>query len=207
MIRLLKTALVLGSVALIASCGPLISFGDTEPDVVYSLRYSDTGSKDPTGPRIFVSEPSFADGLGGRGVRVRLDDYELTSVSNVRWSTDVSGLLRDYTVLALRDQAGAQMLGEDTLDVSTKCRLNLYVWDMAFVPGSTSADDAVTMRLEFSLVNIESGSLISRHIASFDHPVTGTAKGITTGFNDGLKGLMEKVGSLWLKENMSPCST
>ena len=198
MIRVFKTLTVLGCAALLASCGPLISFGDNEPDIVYSLTYNGDTKGTPTGPKIFVSEPSFADGLGGRGVRVRLTDYELTTVNNLRWSTDISSLLRDYLVLALRDKGNAQMLGEDTLDVAARCRLNSYVWEMSFVPGALPDDDRVTMRIEYSLVDIISGSLIGRKIAFFDRSVDGSSKGIIRGFNEGMDEMVDDIGKNWL---------
>lgn len=189
----------------LTGCGPLISFGDNEPETVYTLTYPTKSAKSGDGPLLLISEPGFSQGLGGRGISVRLDDNERTSIKNLRWSTGVSSLLRDYMVAGFRDLTNARAIGEDGLDVKTKCRLNSYVWEMDYLPGETRAEDQVELSIELSLINLVDGALISSELFSDMEDVDDTADGITTGFNKSLAGMMPSMGS-WLNANLSACN-
>ena len=170
-------------------CGPIVNFGDGTPETVYTLRTDDIPLQDPSGPYLFISLPSFAEGLGGRTVAVMIGDYERSALKNVRWATGAGDLIRDYLVASLRASTGARTLGEDGLDVKTSCRLNTYVWSMDYIPAEDG--DSVHIRVETSLIDVVDGQMIARKTFNTTDSVKGRALDIMAGFNRS----MEKVAT------------
>ncbi len=203
---LLIKCLAVGATTLaLASCGPLISFGDTEPETVYTLTYPASDKDAPDGPVLFISEPGFSQGLGGRNVSVKLADNERTTVKNLRWSTSVSSLIRDFMVAGLRDRSNARAIGEDGLDVKTRCRLNSYIWAMDFLPGEARSQDAIDIRIELSLIDLDEGTLIASEEFAGSTGVDGTPAGITTGFTNSMIDMMPNLGR-WLDNHLTSCA-
>jgi len=194
-----KTTLLAGvaALSLLAGCGPLISFGDGEPETVYTLRTEDLSLDDGTGPFLFVASPSFSEGLGGRKVAVMLGEYERSTLKDVRWATDAGDLIRDYLVASLRQDTNSRTLGEDGLDVKSRCRLNNYVWSMDFVPGE--GGDQVHLRMETSLLDLFTGAMISRKTFDERVDVSGGKMSIMVGFNTAMQSTGTKMAS-WLNE-------
>ncbi len=152
--------LVAASVAL-ASCGPLVSFGDEGPaDEVFTLRYEGGYPASGTGPVVFMDEPTVADGLNSDKVAVALDGNRRSTIDGVRWSAPPSDLVRDYLVRALADGSDARMVGQGGLDIQATCRLGVKLWEMEFVPGARASDDRVSVALELTLVRLKDNQLI-----------------------------------------------
>lgn len=184
----------------LSGCGPIITFGDGEPETVYTLHYKGAGNAQKNGPVVFVSEPAFSQGLGGQTFIVKLSEYERTAIKNVRWSAGTDTLLRDYLVASLRDSTPAITLGEDGLDITATCRLNSFVWDMDFIPGSKPQQDRVELRIEFSLINLVTGILVDSQTYHSVQSVTGNGAGIAAGFNQATADISKNAG-LWLTGN------
>ncbi len=202
--RALAAGLALTLIAALAACGPLISFGDGEPETVYTLHYEPKRTDEPTGPLVFVAEPSMVEGLGGRVIAVRLSDFERTLLKNVRWTTASSDLIREYLILSLRDHANLRTLGETGLDVSAKCRLNTTVQAMEFVPGATPEADAITFRAEMTLVSQVTGTQAAHMVFDKGRRVEGNARGIVAGFNAAMSELAAETGR-WMTANIGAC--
>jgi len=202
--RMAGSAVVLGSALALAACGPLISFGDGEPETVYTLNYEPQRLDEPSGPLLFISEPTVIGGLGGRSITVRLGDFERTTLKNVRWTTASTDLIREYLILSLRDSASLRTLGETGLDVSARCRLNTTIQAMEFVPGADPSADAVAFRTELTLVNQVSGQQVAHQVFDAGRRVEGSTKGIIDGFNAAMADIAAQ-SSRWLGTAMTSC--
>jgi ABC-type uncharacterized transport system auxiliary subunit len=176
-----KRVLGLVSALLLASCGPLISFGDDDPaGDIYTLRYEGAHSdQSPSGPIIYVDSPQMVDGLDGRSVSVRLGGNRRSTLAGASWSAHLSELVRDYVVQALEGATDANMISQGGLDIKAGCRLGIKVWAMEFVPGLTSDQDQVDVRLQFSLVRLSDSKLLS-------HPTFAQTVGVTTSNGGGV---------------------
>ncbi|MFC4348861.1 ABC-type transport auxiliary lipoprotein family protein [Kordiimonas lipolytica] len=147
--------------ALLASCGPLISFGDEGPaDEIYTLRYQGSYPASGSGPVVFIDEPAVADSLKGDKVAVALPGNRRSTIDGVRWSAPLADLIRDYVLRSLAASSEARMVGDGGLDIQSSCRLGLKVWEMDFVPGARAADDKVSVVLEFTLVRLKDNQLL-----------------------------------------------
>ena len=179
--RKLKATGAFLAALLVASCGPLISFGDDGPaDNIYTLRYAGTvkvGS--PAGPIIYVDSPQMAEGLDGHSVSVRLDGNRRTTLAGSSWSAHLSDLVRDYVTLALSVSSDANLVGGGALDIKAGCRLGIKVWAMEYVPGATKSDDKVELSLQFSLVRLADSKLLS-------HPTFSKTVAVSTPDGNGI---------------------
>lgn len=191
--------------ALLVGCGPIINFGDGVPETVYTLHYDRFVTDDPDGALLLVTEPSFAEGLGGRLVTVRLSDFERTSLKNFRWTAPAGDLMRDYMIAALRDKAGARTVGEGGLDLNAACRLDMFVQSMAFVPGPTASQDRIEFQVELLLVSQVTGELVDRAGYDVGRDTNGTSQAIVAAFNKGLLSLTE-AASLMVRKHTASCS-
>lgn len=147
--------------ALLASCGPLISFGDEGPaDEIYTLRYQGGYPVNATGPVVFIDEPTVADSLKGDKVAVALPGNRRSIIDGVRWSAPLADLLRDYMLRALGASSEVRVVGDGGLDIQSSCRLGMKVWEMDYIPGARAGDDKVSVVLEFTLVRLKDNQLL-----------------------------------------------
>lgn len=204
----LKFGVVGLSSLMLASCGPLISFGDDGPaGDVFTLRYEGAAAKaNPTGPVVYVDGPKMAGALDGRNVAVRLDGNRHTALAGAAWSDHLSDMLRDYITLSLAAQSNANMVSEGELDIKAGCRLGTKVWSMEFVPGLTPADDVVEIALQFSLVRLADSHLISHPTFKQTMAVKSSGgRGVVEAFGETMKAVARDYGR-WFKEQSPACS-
>ncbi len=201
--------LVAGLLAgMVASCGPLISFGgDSEPNETYGLRYQAQGAAEyPVGPIVYVDSPQMAEGLDGHNVTVVMQSGRRTVLERAAWSTHLSDLIRDYVAQSIGAQSGANMIGEGGLDISAGCRLGLKVWSFEFVPGETVAEDGVSVVLQFSLVRISDNQLLSHPTFAASVEVDSkSVGGVMGGFSKAMDRAASEYGG-WFRERMGQCS-
>jgi len=205
----LKMAGVAASAFLVASCGPLISFGDDGPaDSIYTLHYGGiVGADSPVGPVVYVDSPQMAEGLDGQGVSVRLDGNQRTTLTGAGWAAHLSDLVRDYVTLALGATSNANMIGVGGLDIKAGCRLGIKVWAMEFVPGLISSEDTVDVAMQFSLVRLSDSKLLSHPTFSQTVNVQSSGgRGIVAAF-DAAMAAAARDYSRWFKVESKACET
>jgi len=205
-IRLKAMTLAIG-LFVVAACGPLISLGNDGPaDEIYSLRYPGK-LETPTAaaPIIYVDSPRLVEGLGGRGVAVRLTGNKRTTLEGAIWATHLSDLVRDYVTHALSNQTKANMVSEGGLDIKAGCRLGTKVWAMEFVPGSSETEDQVEVTLQFSLVRLADSKLLGHPVFSKKSSVrVSDGNGVVTAFNAAMENASHEY-SRWLNTQINEC--
>ncbi|NVJ97734.1 MAG: membrane integrity-associated transporter subunit PqiC [Alphaproteobacteria bacterium] len=200
---------LLTATLLLSACGPLISFGDDGPsDTVYTLRYEGAYAADSTqGTVVFVDEPTLAEGLNSDKVAVTLESGQRMTLEGVRWSAQLSDLVRDYVTRSLGDGSGAQMVSAGGLDIRTSCRLGVKVWALEYRPGSRAGDDIVDVAMEVSLVRLSDSQLLSK--PTFTQSVTVNGQGdaaVMAAFNQAMRSASGEM-TRWFKEQLASCST
>ncbi len=198
-----------GAAALmLASCGPLISFGDDGPaDDVFSLEYDGANvNTSDMATIIYVEEPLMSDGLGGVDVAVALENRKRTSLQGVRWSSNSTDLIRDYFIRAIGSVSGTRLLGQGAIDVQAGCRLGVKVWAFEFVPGVSAGDDRVDIEVEFILIRYNDNRLIGQPTFSAS-PQVSAANGedIIDAFHDGMTNISREAGK-WLAPLAGECA-
>ena len=203
----LKLPSALAGALLLASCGPLISFGDDGPaDDVYTLHYQGPlKSESPTGPIIYVDSPQMVEGLDGQGITVRIEQNRRTTLAGSIWSAHLSDLVRDYVTLALGAVSDANLVGGGGLDIKAGCRLGTKVWAMDYVPGTTAGEDRVELAIQFSLVRLSDSKLLSHPTFSETVRVeTANGRGIVAAFEAAMGSAAEKYGR-WFNAESGAC--
>ena len=203
----LKLPCVLAGALLLASCGPLISFGDDGPaDDVYTLRYQGPlKNESPEGPIIYVDSPQMVEGLDGQGITVRIDKNRRTTLAGASWSAHLSDLVRDYVTLALGATSDANFVGGGGLDIRAGCRLGTKVWTMDYVPGDNAADDKVELAIQFSLVRLSDSKLLSHPTFSETVQVEASnGRSIVAAFETAMALAAKEYGS-WFNAESAAC--
>ena len=203
----LKFPCVLAGSFLLASCGPLISFGDDGPaDDVYTLHYEGPlKSESPTGPIIYVDSPQMVEGLDGQSITVRIDQNRRTTLAGSSWSAHLSDLVRDYVTLALGATSGANLVGGGGLDIKAGCRLGTKVWAMDYVPGATPGEDRVELAIQFSLVRFSDSKLLSHPTFSETvHVQAANGHSIVAAFETAMGSAAQKYGR-WFNAESNAC--
>jgi len=202
-------AVAVAVATLVASCGPLISFGDDGPgDKVYSLKYAGDYENSPAdAPVIYIDEPHMADALAGQKITVALPGEKRSTLSGARWAAPLSALVRDYVARALSHKAGAHMIGEGGLDIQVSCRLGTKVWSFEFVPTENASGDHVQIALEMTLVRLADGKLLSHPTFTKTMPVRGsTGDAVASAFSEAMAGVGDDMGR-WLKGQIASCAS
>jgi ABC-type uncharacterized transport system auxiliary subunit len=203
----MKAAATIGGALLVASCGPLISFGDTGPaDETYSLKYpaslSETAS---SGPAIYLDSPRMVNDLDQKSIAVRLDGNQRTVLEGAAWSQHLSDIVRDYVAHAAAAKADVNIVSEGGLDIAVGCRLGVKVWAMEFVPGNTRRDDNVEVALQFSLVKLSTSELLGHPTFTESVPVaTASGRAVVDAFSSAMENAAGKYGA-WLQEASTAC--
>lgn len=189
----------------LASCGPIVSFGDEGPaDTIYTLRYQG-GYADGNGPVVYVDEPTVADGLKGEAVAVALPDNQRSTIGGVRWSAPVSDLTRDYFTRSFGSETDALLVGDGGLDIRAACRLGLKVWELEYVPGERAGNDRVSIAIEMSLVRLKDNHLISKTTFSQTPTVAGEGTdAVMAAFNDAMADLSGEAVA-WFSGRFAQC--
>lgn len=169
----LRIGLATGLVGLLAACQQLLPIGSA-PERTFTLEYAAPLSTPAAeAPVVFLSDPLMAEGLGGLTVTVSLDSGERTSLKNARWATDLGSLIRDYLDRALTEETDAQFVGEGSLDLKTRCRMQAKVWSFDFVPGDTPSKDRARVMIDFRIIDNLTGTQIERASGRAERSVTG----------------------------------
>jgi ABC-type uncharacterized transport system auxiliary subunit len=205
--KTVKTATALTLAGMLAGCGPLISFGQDGPaDSVYSLEYQGAyGSFDEGAPTIYFDEPIMAEGLGGRKLAVRLQDFRRSTVAGASWSSNLADLMRGYLVRSVANTTGAQLIGEGGLDVEVGCRIATHVWSFELVPGADASDDIVDSTMELTLLNLRTGDLLGKQTFAAKVGVAGSdSQAIARAFNRAIENTAGEI-STWLSDLQDGC--
>lgn len=204
----LATAALYCGLAVLAGCGPLISFGDDGPaDDVYNLSYEGGYSANVDSDNIiYLEEPLMNQGLSGVDIAVALPDDQRSILKGVRWAGNSADLVRDYLVRALSEKAGVKLLGDGGLDVRAGCRMTVKVWSFEFAPSERSRDDKVDVAIEFSLVRYRDGHLVGQRAFNVSTSIdTDQGNSVIAGFRDGMNVLSGDAAN-WLAPLGSNCS-
>jgi len=203
----LKLSCVLAGSFLLASCGPLISFGNDGPaDDVYTLHYPGAlKNESPMGPIVYVDSPQMVEGLDGQDITVRIEENRRTTLAGSSWSAHLSDLVRDYVTLALGATSDANLVGGGGLDIKAGCRLGTKVWAMDYVPGASAGEDKVELAIQFSLVRLSDSKLLSH--PSFTETVEVSAsggRGIVAAFETAMENAARDYGR-WFSAESKAC--
>lgn len=193
---------------LTSACGPLISFGDDGPsDTVYTLRYEGGYASDSAGGTVvFVDEPALAEGLNSDKVAVTLEGGQRMTLDGVRWSAQLSDLVRDYVTRSLGNGTGAQVVSAGGLDIRTACRLGVKVWALEYRPGARTGDDQVDVAMEVSLVRLQDSRLLSKPTFTQSVRVNGGGDAVVmAAFNQAMRAASGEM-TQWFRDKLPACS-
>ena len=193
--------------ALVAGCGPLISFGESGPaPVLYSLEYGGV-PKDQSigGPIVAVSTPDLLPRLEGQNIAVVLPGNEHTTLGGAEWSGHIGDMVQDYVMRALSSETSGTFVGRASLDVSVECRLGIKLWAMDYVPGDRARDDKVVVSLQMILVRMADSSLLGQQVFTHEAtPSTNSPRAIAAAFNEAMMNNAQAYQA-WFSAKGSAC--
>jgi cholesterol transport system auxiliary component len=122
----LRNSLILvASVALLAACGPIVSFGgDGPPPRQFNLAYSAAPNDAKALPGVLlVDELGATAELRGQRMAMRVSAQEVQYLNGAQWSDRPARLLRGLIEDAARQAPGAAVLGPSNIDLRIAFRL------------------------------------------------------------------------------------
>lgn len=192
--------------AVLSACTQLLPFGsEAERNFVLSYPVSEEAYR-AQGTVVFLEDPIMAEGLGGRGITVRLAGGERTIVKGMRWGVVLSEMVRNYFEQSLSRETDATVISEGGLGIRSACRLGLKVWRFELEPGASESDDAVRVSLEAVLVNVGTGDLVGRDLFSkSESPRSNAPEALAAAFDAALAETSGDIAA-WLQGNLPACS-
>lgn len=202
-----KSFAVFCMAALLSGCQQLLPIG-SEPERTFSLEYAAPLSVPaPNAPLVFLTDPLMAEGLGGISITVSLDSGERTALKGARWSTDLGSLVRDYLDRSLTATTGAQFVGEGSLDLRTRCRLQTKVWVFDLAPGADAAQDRARVSIEMRIIDNLTGTQIARDQARSEKRIAGNDPAdVVEGLTAALSDVSQSAAAL-VNDQLEACSS